>query len=470
MGASSRSPSPITIVPSMSTLSISLRIDSTATWSEYLRSPWPMVRAAAMAALSTTLTNSRNRSSRCIGYFLFNAESAEDRRGRRRTMMRPCRDSSLSSLRASAASALNPFRRSAFVGRQLDAAGLVLPEAQGVVGLHELVDLAGPFVDDGGLGVAVEAARRVLVGIAVAAVDLHAVGGRPLALHGGEPLGEGRLAGVAAALVLEPARPQPEQAGRVVVGDHLRDHLLDELVLADGPAEGLPLPGVLRRRVQASADEAGRPRGHGVAAVLEREHRDPEALALLPEPVLRRHLHVVHREAAGVAGDDPPLLLDRVRAEALERALHDEGAEPAVVPALLLLLVGPGEDDEVVGDVGEADPHLLAVEDVTVALAHRGGLDADRIAPRVGLGEPVGGDLLPPRLGGQVLLLLVVAAPAQERHAVEAHVQGFDPAQGGVDLSQPLAHATEVRLFHPRPAPLLGDADAEQVQIGHALE
>ena len=37
-----------------------------ATWSAYLRSPWPMVRAAAMAARSTTRTNSRGRSSRII--------------------------------------------------------------------------------------------------------------------------------------------------------------------------------------------------------------------------------------------------------------------------------------------------------------------------------------------------------------------------------------------------------------------
>src|SRR5262245_32497859 len=184
MGASSRSPSPITMVPSMSTLSISLRMDSTATWSEYLRSPCPMVRAAAIAARSTTRTNSRGRSSRCMAGWL------------------PCLPS---------------------VGRQLDAPGLVVPVAQGVVGLHQLVDLAGPLVDDRRLGVAEEAAGGVLVGIAVAAVDLDAVGGGALALDGGEPLGQRGLAVVAAALVLQPAGPQPKQARRVVVRHHLGD-------------------------------------------------------------------------------------------------------------------------------------------------------------------------------------------------------------------------------------------------------
>ncbi len=66
MGASSRSPSPITIVPSTSTLSSSRRMASTAAASEPLRSPRPMVRADAIAARSTTLTNSNARSAAII--------------------------------------------------------------------------------------------------------------------------------------------------------------------------------------------------------------------------------------------------------------------------------------------------------------------------------------------------------------------------------------------------------------------
>src|SRR5438445_104254 len=54
MGASSRSPSPMTIVPRMGIESMVCRMASVATWSESLRSPCPMVRAEAMAATSTT--------------------------------------------------------------------------------------------------------------------------------------------------------------------------------------------------------------------------------------------------------------------------------------------------------------------------------------------------------------------------------------------------------------------------------
>ena len=59
MGASSRSPSPMTIVPSICTVSMVLRIASTVISSALWPSPKPMVRAAAIAAVSTTRKNSR---------------------------------------------------------------------------------------------------------------------------------------------------------------------------------------------------------------------------------------------------------------------------------------------------------------------------------------------------------------------------------------------------------------------------
>ena len=51
MGASSRSPSPMTMVPSMGTWSIILRMASTAAWSDLWRSPRPMVRARGNGGL-----------------------------------------------------------------------------------------------------------------------------------------------------------------------------------------------------------------------------------------------------------------------------------------------------------------------------------------------------------------------------------------------------------------------------------
>src|SRR5882724_4434461 len=69
IGASSRSPSPITTVPSMGSLLSSRRMASTAAWSAAFSLPWPRSRAADTAARSVTRTISsvRMRSSNSCG-------------------------------------------------------------------------------------------------------------------------------------------------------------------------------------------------------------------------------------------------------------------------------------------------------------------------------------------------------------------------------------------------------------------
>src|SRR5690606_28368227 len=69
-------------------------------------------------------------------------------------------------------------------GRQLAPRRPILAVPEQVVGLHERVDLARAFVDHGALAVAVEAADRILVGIAVGTVNLHGVGGGALRRDG----------------------------------------------------------------------------------------------------------------------------------------------------------------------------------------------------------------------------------------------------------------------------------------------
>ena len=252
--------------------------------------------------------------------------------------------------------------------------------AEHVVGLHQLVDLARAFVDHRALAVAVEAADRVFVGVAVGAVDLHRVAGRALRGDRGEPLRQPGLPGVAAALVLQEAGAQPEQPRRLIVGLHLRDHLLHELMLGDRRRRRSCAPSRSCAGVAAGANQAGGAGGDGVAPLIEREHRNLESFARPPDEVLLGHLDVVHLEEAGVAGEDAPLLLQRPAREALERALDDEGAEAGGVALLLLLEIGPGEDEEVVGDVGERDPHLLAGQDVAIAALDRDRLDAAHVA------------------------------------------------------------------------------------------
>ena len=140
-------------------------------------------------------------------------------------------------------------------GRPLPALGrprlatdrAVLAIAQGIVGLDERVELARPFVDDRRLRVAQVALHRELVRVPVRAVDLDRVERALDRVLGGMPLGEARLARVAKTLVLQPARAPDEQSAHLGPRGHLRDELLDELVLADLLPERLPLVGVAER-------------------------------------------------------------------------------------------------------------------------------------------------------------------------------------------------------------------------------
>src|SRR6267143_945792 len=236
------------------------------------------------------------------------------------------------------------FRLDRFsIRRQFAACRTVLTVAEQIVGLHDLVNLARAFVDDRAFAIPVETPDRILVGVAVRAVDLDGVTRHALRRHGREPLREPGLARVALAGVLQPARSQPEQARRVIVGLHLRDHFLHELVLADLHAERLPLLRVLDARVTARAYQPGRTGRHGVAPLIEREHRDLETFAGLAEHVRVGHLDVGHLEPAGVAREDAPLLLHRPARESLERALDDERAEAGRVALFFLLEIGPGD-------------------------------------------------------------------------------------------------------------------------------
>src|SRR4029077_854652 len=132
----------------------------------------------------------------------------------------------------------------------------VLAVAQRVVGLDEGVELARALVDDPGLRVAQVALDGEFVAVSVRAVDLDRVQGGLDRVLGRVPLGQARLAGVARAVILEPARPPDEQAADLGPLGHVRDHLLDELVMADLLAERRALVGVAEARVEAGLGEA----------------------------------------------------------------------------------------------------------------------------------------------------------------------------------------------------------------------
>ena len=163
----------------------------------------------------------------------------------------------------------------------------------------------------------------------------------------------------------------------------------------------------------------------------------------------------------------PHFSLSVAARESLEAALDDEGADPGGVALLLLVQVRPGKDEEVVGDVGQRDPHLLAGDEIAIPLLDRDGLNAADVAAGGRFGQAVGRDLLALRLRHEVALLLVLGAPGQERQAVEPGVHRHDHAQRRVDVLELLADDAEADVVHAGAAVFLRDRTAEQAKLGH---
>ena len=89
-----------------------------------------------------------------------------------------------------------------------------------------------------------------------------------------------------------------EQPSRFLLHDHLRDHILNHLELADLLAELHTLVRVLNRRLAAGASET---HGSGAATeprVVQIRHANLEAVAFLAQHVFLRHLAIVEEQLA----------------------------------------------------------------------------------------------------------------------------------------------------------------------------
>ena len=179
-----------------------------------------------------------------------------------------------------------------------------------------------------------------------------------------------------------------------------------------------------------------------------------------------RDADVVEGELAGVAGAHAELALDRAGRQTRHAPLEHEGGEPVVLQAA----VERGEDQEVVGEVGERDPHLGAVEDVGVAVPDIGRLDRPGVGTGIWLGQREGAELFAAGLGHEKALLLLLIGPLQERQAVEPDVDAHDHPQEGVDVLQLLAGEGEGDVVEPGAAILLRDGKAEDAELAHLAQ
>ena len=240
-----------------------------------------------------------------------------------------------------------------------------------------------------------------------------------------------------------------QEAGTAQLGGHIRQFEGDPLLEAHGLAELDPLLGIGQSVLVGPLGNPQGLGGHADAAAVQGGHGDLKALALLPQQVLCRHLHIVEDQLCGGGGADAHLVVVVPKVEPLPPFLHDEGADAPGAD----VRGGHGKDHVGVrlGSVGDED--LAPVEDVVVPFPHGGGLCPAGVGPGVGLGEAEGADLLPLGQGDQVFLLLRLGAKSEDGPGTQGHMGRQDDPRPAVNPGQ---------FLH-------GDGIAENVQAGAAV-
>jgi hypothetical protein len=203
--------------------------------------------------------------------------------------------------------------------------------------------------------------------------------------------------------------------------------------------------------------------------VHERGDRDPPAVVDAPDDVLDRDPRLFDEELVelGLAGD----LDQRPDLDAVLLHVHQEVREAAVLGDVG---VRAGEQHAPLGLVRERRPHLLAGDDVLVALAHGSSLERGQVGARLGLAEALAPHLVGAQDRREEARLLVVGAvgdhgrPAHRQPEHVGHLRGA----GARDLLEEdrlldLGRAGAAVLARPREA---GPAALVELALPFAAE
>jgi hypothetical protein len=237
-------------------------------------------------------------------------------------------------------------------------------------------------------------------------------------------------------------------------------------VPADLLAEGLPFVGVAQAGVQAGLGKPDRTGCHRVAPLVDGAHGDQEALALLADPVLDRDRNVVEVDQAGVAGPDAELAVEGAGGQPGHAAFeHERRHAPVAFRA-----IDRGKEQEVVGEIGDGDPDLLAVEPVDLAVTARRGREVGSVGPHTGFGQRERRQLVATGLWNQPALALFLRPPLEEGQRVQPDVDALDDAECGVGPLQLFAQQGEADVVHAGAAVGLRDRRAKEALLAHPIE
>ncbi len=171
-------------------------------------------------------------------------------------------------------------------------------------------------------------------------------------------------------------------------------------------------------RLQSGLAAADCRRAQLEAADVEDVEGDVVALADFAEQVLDRDFAVVRMSGQVEEPRMPSLCSSGPDGEAGGVALDEEGGELSRRQIFR-------EDSVEVGETAVGDPHLLAVEDVVLAVGreHGAGAGVHRVGAGRRLRQRIGGDPFAGGELGQVLLLLRFGAVPDERQRADAGVR-----------------------------------------------
>src|SRR6185503_13611998 len=99
---------------------------------------------------------------------------------------------------------------------------------------------------------------------------------------------------------------------------------------------------------------------------------------------------ILEREVACIAGTNSKLAVDSAGRKPFHRALDDETRHSTMIPVSSLLFIGPAKEQKIIGDIGQADPHLLTIQHPLIAISSSCRSRAHHVRACAWFSQPVG--------------------------------------------------------------------------------
>jgi len=337
--------------------------------------------------------------------------------------------------------------------------GLTLQNPRGD---HQPLDLARPFINFRDARVSVCPLDGIFSAVAVAAVDLNGPVRDSRRHLARKKLRDGCLHAEPCSRVLFPSGLAYQEARRVDLRAHIRQHELNRLKLRNGVAERHALLRIGERRRERSLRNARGLRADTNAPAIKRGEGNLVALALIANAICSGHFAIGRHEFATGRRVDPQLLFFFADVEARRSFLDDQRR----YAFLALGRIGVYIDQGRVGNASIGDPRLRAVQYVRVAPAYGPCLQRRRVRAGLRLGEREAADFFSAREGQQESLLLLFVAKTMNGVAVERILPGENRTGGSTAAGNFFNNDRLGHMIKPRAAFGIGKRYTGQSERG----